>query len=337
MLVLMLQLFISSTCASSQFNSGGRSINPITLGIRSAIQSNALVSQLSSSNNNNNNYNKSNRRNNNVGRLQKYTTRKKHGYTFGKSPRRIYNIANDDDDDDDNNNNYEYSYDGNCSNEAILTSNREIINVVRNNHHEVGRNAKQRSYSTSSSSTTSNTNTRGGGGTKTIAIQNTNYLNFWENMICGAVSRSVAQIATHPANTMKTLLQSNRNTANKTTLRQLAKIKNLKMLTRGAGAQLVLSIPQGAVNFAVLEYVRKKMIDVTSQSEWASMQQDTNTAFGPLMDFLSSAVATICCSVVATPQMMIVDNIMAGTYPNLAQAVRGLSAEKGILGFYSGW
>mmetsp|Transcript_18782 Transcript_18782/g.23647 ORF Transcript_18782/g.23647 Transcript_18782/m.23647 type:complete len:230 (+) Transcript_18782:1-690(+) len=35
--------------------------------------------------------------------------------------------------------------------------------------------------------------------------------------------------------------------------------------------------------------------------------------------------------------MMIVDNIMAGTYPNLARAVGGLSAERGIAGFYTGW
>jgi hypothetical protein len=35
--------------------------------------------------------------------------------------------------------------------------------------------------------------------------------------------------------------------------------------------------------------------------------------------------------------MMIVDNIMAGTYPNLPKAVIGLSKDKGIRGFYGGW
>ncbi len=72
-------------------------------------------------------------------------------------------------------------------------------------------------------------------------------------------------------------------------------------------------------------------------SEWASEKKEKNAAFGPAMDFVSSAIATVCCSVVSTPQMMIVDNIMAGTYPNLARAVGGLSAEKGIGGFYTGW
>ena len=34
---------------------------------------------------------------------------------------------------------------------------------------------------------------------------------------------------------------------------------------------------------------------------------------------------------------MIVDNIMAGTYPNLPKAVIGLSKDNGIKGFYGGW
>eukprot|EP01083_Nonionella_stella_P239537 838280_1 len=35
--------------------------------------------------------------------------------------------------------------------------------------------------------------------------------------------------------------------------------------------------------------------------------------------------------------MMIVDNIMAGTYENFPKAIMGLSKDKGILGFYGGW
>lgn len=202
--------------------------------------------------------------------------------------------------------------------------------------------------------TTSSTHTisRGGGNSAATATSintpsspTTTTLNFYENMICGAISRSVAQIATHPANTMKTLLQSNRSSSltasstNKLTLSSLAKLSNVKMLTRGAGAQLILSIPHGAVNFAVLEYVRSQMNVIVNQSSWATKQkQKKNKLFGPMLDFCSSAVATVCCSVVSTPQMMIVDNIMAGTYPNLVMAVRGLSSgERGVMGFYSGW
>ncbi len=162
-------------------------------------------------------------------------------------------------------------------------------------------------------------------------------LTFYENMICGAVSRSIAQVATHPANTMKTLLQSNRNKGSKITIKTLAKPSNAKMLTRGAGAQFLLSIPHGAVNFAVLEYVRKQMNNVAMKSAWASEKLEDSPAFKPLLDFCSSAIATVCCSAISTPQMMIVDNIMAGTYENFPKAIVGLSRDKGIMGFYGGW
>lgn len=49
----------------------------------------------------------------------------------------------------------------------------------------------------------------------------------------------------HPANVIKTLLQ----TKGSTELQNL----NFRILTRGAGAQFVLSLPHGALAFAVLE------------------------------------------------------------------------------------
>lgn len=136
---------------------------------------------------------------------------------------------------------------------------------------------------------------------------------------------------------MKTLLQSNRGTGASISIKTLARPSNLKMLTRGAGAQFVLSIPHGAVNFAVLEFVRRKMNNMVMKTTWGADLSEKSPAFGPALDFMSSAVATICCSVVSTPQMMIVDNIMAGTYSNLPNAIVGLSRDRGILGFYGGW
>ena len=170
-----------------------------------------------------------------------------------------------------------------------------------------------------------------GGGTVAVARR----LHFWEAMICGAVSRSAAQTIMHPANTMKTILQSSRKIPGQKPLTVLsfAQWKYAKTLTRGAGAQLILSIPHGAVNFAVLELVRRQMNSVVSRSRHA----DTMKNFGPVFDFLSSAMSTICCSVVSTPQMMICDNIMAGTYPNLLAASKSLMKDKGIAGFYTGW
>jgi len=40
---------------------------------------------------------------------------------------------------------------------------------------------------------------------------------------------------------------------------------------------------------------------------------------------------------VSTPQMMICDNVMSGTFPNLSAAVSGLMKDKGVKGFYTGW
>mmetsp|Transcript_4576 Transcript_4576/g.6564 ORF Transcript_4576/g.6564 Transcript_4576/m.6564 type:complete len:514 (-) Transcript_4576:451-1992(-) len=183
-------------------------------------------------------------------------------------------------------------------------------------------------------------------------------LRFWENMVCGAVSRSVAQTVMHPANTMKTILQANRDTGATESFFSLCKPSNFKLLTRGAGAQFILSVPHGAVNFAVLEYVRRQLTSVVenrmvavaaaADREEGNVKNVSNkkrrgknkavaAVGGPGLDFFSSAISTICCSVVSTPQMMITDNIMAGTYANLPTAVTGLMKDRGLAGFYSGW
>lgn len=158
-------------------------------------------------------------------------------------------------------------------------------------------------------------------------------LSFLENMICGAVSRSVAQTAMHPANTMKTILQSSQG-VNRPTFFQLMHPTNFRMLTRGAGANFILSVPHGALNFAVLEYVRDKL---NQGAEAVPFLKERLDSIGPALDFASSAISTICCSLISTPQMMLTDNIMAGNYNDLTSAARGLYAQGGVMGLYSGW
>jgi len=172
--------------------------------------------------------------------------------------------------------------------------------------------------------------TRGGA----AMVRHGRALVFWENMVCGAVSRSLAQTMMHPANTMKTILQSNRS-IEKQTLGMLAKPENLKLLSRGAGAQFLMSVPHGAINFAVLEYVRRRMSVMVSSGKLGKRAKEGG--FGPGLDFMSSAISTFSCSIVSTPQMMITDNIMAGTYANLPTAIKGLASSGGIRGFYGGW
>jgi Mitochondrial carrier protein len=137
----------------------------------------------------------------------------------------------------------------------------------------------------------------------------------------------------HPANTMKTLLQNARGPG-APTIAELMQPRNFHRLTVGAGANFLLSVPHGAVNFAVLEFVRKRLGAIVKANPRLAANE-SKFSFG--LDFLSSSISTITCSVVSTPQMMITDNIMAGNYPNLRAAVTGLARSKGIMGFYGGW
>jgi hypothetical protein len=123
---------------------------------------------------------------------------------------------------------------------------------------------------------------------------------FWENMVSGAVSRSVAQTIMHPANCMKTMLQN----SNDVSFRQLCHPQMFRRLTMGAGANFILSIPHGAVNFAVLEFVRGRLNIAMDTIPALNKRKD---ALGPALDFMSSCISTISCSIVSTPQMMITD------------------------------
>lgn len=56
-----------------------------------------------------------------------------------------------------------------------------------------------------------------------------------------------------------------------------------------------------------------------------------------LADFTSSAVSTIICSVISTPQMVLTDRLMAGVYPTFPVAVASILQQEGFFGFYRGW
>lgn len=208
----------------------------------------------------------------------------------------------------------------------LLCSKEIVVPCAHKSTHAMGK--KLHGSSQDDAVSVASSETRGGGGG--VA---TRPLVFWENMVCGAVSRSIAQTVMHPANTMKTILQSTRG-ADRPTLGQLMRPEQFRMLTRGAGANFLLSVPHGAVNFAVLEFVRGRL---NQGAQAVPFLRDRLDSIGPAMDFTSSAISTICCSIVSTPQMMITDNIMAGNYPNLPAAAAGLYSDKGVLGFYSGW
>jgi Mitochondrial carrier protein len=118
------------------------------------------------------------------------------------------------------------------------------------------------------------------------------------------------------------------------TVASLMKPSAFHRLTIGAGANFLLSVPHGAVNFAVLEFVRCRLGALVASNP---ALQKRSGRWGPTLDFASSAISTIVCSVVSTPQMMITDNIMAGNFNNLPQAIAGLASRGGVVAFYRGW
>lgn len=144
-------------------------------------------------------------------------------------------------------------------------------------------------------------------------------LNFWGHMAAGAVSRTIAQSLLHPADVVKTVLQTQKITGEKVAW-------TLPVLMRGMDVQLCFSLPHGAFSYAITEFVKGFM--------------DKHVPYkraGFALDFLSSAASTLLCSIVSTPQMVLHDRCMAGIYPSLGAGVREVLRTQGPAGFYSGW
>ncbi len=56
-----------------------------------------------------------------------------------------------------------------------------------------------------------------------------------------------------------------------------------------------------------------------------------------ITDFTASAVSTVACSVVSTPQMVLTDRLMAGVYLSFPEALTSIFRSEGVMGFYAGW
>ena len=150
-----------------------------------------------------------------------------------------------------------------------------------------------------------------------IVSKKLDQMTYMQIMAAGAISRTMAQTIMHPANTFKTMLQL-KSTGNEVQLTP-------QRLLRGADAQFIMSLPHGAFYFFVIDQVKSKV----NQHMPSSLQY--------LSDFTASAISTIVCSVVSTPQMVITDRLMAGVYPSFPLALRNIFKNEGLLGFYAGW
>ena len=153
-------------------------------------------------------------------------------------------------------------------------------------------------------------------------------LTYYGMMLAGAVARSASATAVHPLNVWKTMLQTKGG--------EPPLPITWKTYSRGAGSQFLMSIPHGALNYAVTETIKIELAKIAIEMELSSMV--SRRILDPILDFLSSALSTFVCSIVSTPQMVLTDRIMTGGYSNFYEGVKSIANSKeGIAGFYVGW
>uniref|UniRef100_A0A0G4I4N5 Mitochondrial carrier protein n=1 Tax=Chromera velia CCMP2878 TaxID=1169474 RepID=A0A0G4I4N5_9ALVE len=153
------------------------------------------------------------------------------------------------------------------------------------------------------------------------ALHDGERLTFLGNMLAGALSRSLAQVAVHPLMAAKAMLQTRGAWVGSE-----AFMKSPDLWFRGAGAQFMTGMPGGAINFAALGAMHVLMARVLPVS--------TNPV---LRDIVAQAVATTFCSVVSSPQSLLVDRISIGMYPDFPTAVRTILSTEGPRGLYVGF
>ena len=93
---------------------------------------------------------------------------------------------------------------------------------------------------------------------------------------------------------------------------------------------MLLSVPAGSIQFAMVKYWR-------TQIEAAFGDRCTSTAAGRFFTQLFAAAGgAACAGSVRIPQEVVKQGCMAEMYPNAIDAVRTISEEKGVAGFYKG-
>ncbi|KAJ8599073.1 hypothetical protein CTAYLR_007603 [Chrysophaeum taylorii] len=135
-----------------------------------------------------------------------------------------------------------------------------------------------------------------------------------QHAVAGAVARCVAQSAVHPLNVAKTTLQTHEGGE---ALRRSFKVQGtVPTLSRGVGAQALLSIPNGAINFMAMESARRAT-DATLDG--LGLLEATPR---PAVDLVSAGFGTALGTLVSLPQSILIDQIMSGAKRNLADALR---------------
>lgn len=140
-------------------------------------------------------------------------------------------------------------------------------------------------------------------------------------MLCGSISRTVAALAIHPLHATKVNLQLQQPRSN---LQLPPILLDWKTLTRGLGPQLLLTLPHGALSFAVTDLTKRWLINATN-----SQQSPNRTVIDPLLDLLAAGFSSLICSIISIPQMLLTDRIMVGYYPSLSYGLRDIIRAQG--------
>ena len=130
-----------------------------------------------------------------------------------------------------------------------------------------------------------------------------------QHALAGAFARAVAQSCVHPLNVAKTTLQTANGPAalRAMTSGGLFSMATWRHLSRGLGAQALLSMPNGAINFCVMEGTRRFICSVAPRG-------------GALIDATTAAAGTAVATVVSLPQSILNDRIMGGALQHLVEA-----------------
>ena len=152
-----------------------------------------------------------------------------------------------------------------------------------------------------------------------------NELGFTALMLCGALSRTIATLAVHPLHVMKVNLQQERPNIHSTTLEggSILKSTSLASLTAGLPSQLLFTLPHGALNFAVAETTKKLLLNVTSSLAVERRKYEA------VLDLLAASISTLVCSIISIPQMILIDRIIVGHYPNVIHGVSDILNSNG--------
>ncbi|GLC36166.1 hypothetical protein PLESTB_001373400 [Pleodorina starrii] len=158
--------------------------------------------------------------------------------------------------------------------------------------------------------------------------------------LAGAVSRTAAQMAIHPLDTLKTRMQVRMPTPQLQVWRAVmacaatrpralaawAGAAGARDLLLGLGACVAGVLPSAAIYFAAEPWVRARMGEATSAD-----------GESPLCRLTASAAAATLSALIRVPADVVKHRVQAYAYPSSAGAVRSILATRGPAGLYAGF